>query len=76
MYFLTNFIISILRDDLPKLTKRKLKKTGEKESPKGKMEKKNNNNEEQFLWSTKTVICLDEEESIGDFSKEITGTEV
>lgn len=40
MYFLTNFIISILRDDLPKLTKRKLKKTGEKESPKGKMEKK------------------------------------
>lgn len=40
MFFLTNFIISILRDDLPKLTKRKLKKTGEKESPKGKMEKK------------------------------------
>lgn len=75
MYFLTNFIISILRDDLPKLTKRKLKKTGEKESPKGKMGKKSNN-EEQFLWSTKTVICLDEEESIGDFSKEITGTEV
>lgn len=76
MYFLTNFIISILRDDLPKLTIRKLKKTGEKESPKGKMEEKKNNNEEQFLWSTKTVICLDEEESIGDFSKEITGTEV
>lgn len=40
MYFLTNFIISILRDDLPKLTIRKLKKTGEKESPKGKMEEK------------------------------------
>lgn len=42
---------------------------------KGKNGKKNNN-EEQFFWSIKIVICLDEEESIGDFLKEIIGIEV
>lgn len=34
------------------------------------------NNEKHFIRSYKTVICLAEEENIGDFSKEITGTEV
>lgn len=34
------------------------------------------NNEKHFIRSYKTVICLTEEENIGDFSKEITGTEV
>lgn len=64
MYFLTNFIISILRDDLPKLTKRKLKKTGEKESPKGKMEKKKTTTKNSsfgvpklsFVWMKKKVL--------------------
>lgn len=43
---------------------------------KGKNGRKKNNNEEQFFWSIKIVICLDEEESIGDFLKEIIGIEV
>lgn len=75
MYFLTNFIISIIMG-WPTLTnKTEIKENTRERESKGKNGKKNNN-EEQFLWSTKTVICLDEEESIGDFSKEITGTEV
>lgn len=72
MTLILSFLFS--RDDLPKLTKRKLKKTGEKESPKGKKWKETTG--EQFLGSTKRVICLVEEENIGDFSKEITEDEV